>query len=104
MAEIVNLKTDEIVFESDDPKAVKAESDRLGEEWHKHHKGEGIPYAVRGFDSVELETGKVREYSPDEPPSIDEDRLVINEEKNTVTVYGNADAPEDFDGTIINAP
>lgn len=102
MAEIVNLETNKVVFESDDPETIKNEADSIASDWRKHNKNKLIPYAIRGLDSVELETGEVREYTPPEPPPDDTDRLVIDEQKNTVTVYGNAEAPLDHDGEIIN--
>jgi hypothetical protein len=92
MAQIVNLETNEVVFEADDPGTIRKEADRLGKAWHDKHKGP-LPYAVHGFDSTELETGEARTYEPPEPPPDDDDRIVVDEGADTLTVYGDGPPP-----------
>lgn len=101
MGLIRNIETNEVVFEDDDPTTVKEEGSRLAAD-----RTEDAPliYAVEGFDSTELESGEARPYEQPTPPPPDKDRIVINEEENTVTLHGDASAPElDGDYRVIEA-
>jgi hypothetical protein len=102
MAEIINIDTDEVLFESDDPATIVKEANRISEEWHEKNDGGEFPIVIRGFDSQELESGEARPYEPPTPPPPDKDRIVINEEENTVTLHGDVSAP-DGDYRVIEA-
>lgn len=104
MGRIVNMETKEVILESDDPAEIKTRSDELATEWFKDHEG-GLPYAVEGFDSEELERGEAREPVEIAPSPTAKDRLVIDEAEQTITVHGDAPVPEEIpeDYRVIEA-
>lgn len=75
MGIITNLETGQVVFESDDPAAIKEKVDALEAERRKKvPKDEPLPviYSVEGFDSHEIESGEVRDDAPHEIPPEEE--------------------------------
>lgn len=71
MAIIRNVQTGEVVFESDDPAAIKEHADALDLERREglaDDEPAPVLYGIEGFDVGELETGEVRDDAPHDIP------------------------------------